>query len=142
MAESHSFPYILSTEYVDDQVVRPFIPVSIRNHGNSIDTMAMLDSGADTSILPYEMGLALGVDWSRQPDLWHLEGFGGQLETKKLVVDLVIGNWHPLRILFGWTNNNDVPVLLGQLNFFHLVDICFYRSRQLVELSLASTEKA
>ena len=58
MAESHSFPYILSTEYVDDKLARPFIPVSIRNHGISIDTMAMLDSGADTSILPYAMGLS------------------------------------------------------------------------------------
>ncbi len=140
MAESLSFPYILSTEYVDDQVTRPFIPVSIRYHGNSVDTMAMLDSGADTSILPYAMGLALGAEWSRQPDLWHLEGFGGELETKKLVVDLIIGDWHPLRILFGWASANDVPVLLGQLNFFYLVDICFYRSRELVQLSLASTE--
>lgn len=140
MAESLSFPYILSTEYVDDQLARPFIPISIRYHGNSIDTSAMLDSGADTSILPYAMGLALGADWSRQPDLWHLEGFGGEFETKKLVADLVIGTWHPLRILFGWTRANDVPVVLGQLNFFYLVDICFYRSRELVQLSLASTE--
>jgi len=142
MAELLSFPYIRSTEYVDDQVVRPFIPVSIKYREKSIDTMAMLDSGADTSILPHAVGLALGADWSRQPDLWHLEGFGGELETKKLVFDLVIGNWHPLRIRFGWTNNNDVPVLLGQLNFFHVVDICFYRSRQLVQLSLASAERA
>lgn len=140
MAESLSFPYILSVEYVDDQVARPFIPVSVGYHGNSIDTMAMLDSGADTSILPYDLGLALGANWSRQPDLWHLEGFGGELETKKLVADLVIGPWRPLRILFGWTRANDVPVLLGQLNFFHLVDICFYRSRELVQLSLASAE--
>ena len=139
MADSLSFPYILEPEAIDDQVARPFIPVIISFHGKAIDTMALLDSGADISILPYEMGKAVGADWSRQPALWHLEGFGGEFETKKLVADLVIGAWRPLRIIFGWTRSNDVPLFLGQLNFFHLVEICFYRSRDLVQLSLAQT---
>ena len=33
-----------------------------------------------------------------------------------------------------WTRNNEVPVILGQVNFFMEYDVCFFRSRSAFEI--------
>ena len=39
-----------------------------------------------------------------------------------------------MRLAFAWTNSNDLPVILGQVNFFFEFDVCFLRSRLLFEI--------
>jgi hypothetical protein len=33
------------------------------------------------------------------------------------------------RLAFAWSQNDNVPVILGQMNFFLEFDVCFYRSQ-------------
>jgi hypothetical protein len=34
----------------------------------------------------------------------------------------------PIRMVFAWTQAQDVPVLFGQINFFIEFEVCFYRA--------------
>ncbi len=36
--------------------------------------------------------------------------------------------------MFAWADSNDVPVLLGQTNFFMEFNVCFYRSQNYFEV--------
>ena len=40
----------------------------------------------------------------------------------------------PVRQAFAWTRTSDVPLLLGQVNFFQNFDVCFYRSELVFDI--------
>jgi len=40
-----------------------------------------------------------------------------------------IGDFPPVRLAFAWSRSDNVPLILGQMNFFMEFDICFYRSQ-------------
>lgn len=57
------------TEKVDDSgrsVVMPYLPLRLTNGSQSIEVMALLDTGASVNVLPYDMGLQLGAVWEEQ----------------------------------------------------------------------------
>ncbi|WP_340626568.1 MULTISPECIES: hypothetical protein [Aphanizomenon] len=39
-----------------------------------------------------------------------------------------IGNLEPVRLAFAWVEASNVPLILGQTNFFREFDVCFERS--------------
>jgi hypothetical protein len=65
-----------------------------------------------------------------------LGGNLAQLEARVLIVTALMPTFEPVRLAFAWTRANDVPVILGQVNFFLEFDICFFRARQFFEISL------
>ncbi len=139
MTEKLIYPYIVRTEYVRDRIARPFVPVRIRYRHNEIQTMALVDSGADINVLPFQLGLNLGAGWHNREHIGGLEGAaGGGLEAKRFVADLYVGAWPSIRQIFAWTRDEDLPVILGQIDFFHRVDVCFHRSRNYLELDLSA----
>lgn len=46
-----------------------------------------------------------------------------------MLVTVVVGQFTPARLAFAWTKSTQVPVILGQVNFFMEFDVCFYRSQ-------------
>jgi hypothetical protein len=42
-----------------------------------------------------------------------------------------------VRLAFAWARQSDLPVLLGQMNFFVAFDVCFFRSRSSFEVGPA-----
>ena len=134
------FPYIVLPQFERDHLARPYLPVTIRYRQNEVQTVALLDSGADANVLPLHLGLELGANWDRQPETSDLEGIGGGGEAKWIGADLQVESWPSIRLIFAWANDNDVPVILGQWNFFEHVDVCFFRSQKRFELDLKSNE--
>ena len=118
MTDKLAYPYLVRTEYVPDLVARPFLPVRIRYRQLEIQTMALLDSGSDINVLPYKLGLDLGADWDSREDIEGLEGIGGGLIAKRFVADLYIETWPSIRQIFAWARDDDIPVILGQVDFF------------------------
>ncbi|TRU46415.1 MAG: hypothetical protein EWV49_17045 [Microcystis aeruginosa Ma_QC_Ch_20071001_S25] len=45
-----------------------------------------------------------------------------------------IGNLEPVRLAFAWAQVSQVPLILGQTNFFREFDVCFQRSRCTIEI--------
>ena len=60
-------------------------------------------------------------------------------EARALLLTGKVREFAPVRLAFGWTRSNNVPVILGQVNFFMEFDICFYRSRLLFEIRVKET---
>lgn len=40
-----------------------------------------------------------------------------------------VGEFEPVRLAFAWVKGKDVPLILGQTNFFMEFNVCFYRSK-------------
>lgn len=55
------------------------------------------------------------------------------VEARGLFVHVQIGNLEPVRLAFAWAQVSQVPLILGQTNFFREFDVCFQRSRRTIE---------
>jgi hypothetical protein len=64
-----------------------------------------------------------------------LAGNLASTEARGLLVSAQIGNFDPVRLVFAWSKSDDVPILLGRMNFFMEFDVCFYRSQLVFEVS-------
>lgn len=138
MNDTLIFPYVENTHYADDEHVRPFIPVSLAVFGNEIQELALIDSGADVCVLPHHAGVELGAMWQDQYEVSGLQGLTENLESRSITVRLTVGTLPSIMVPFAWTTRDDLPVILGQSGFFSFFDICFFRSRAEVSLSLAT----
>jgi hypothetical protein len=71
----------------------------------------------------------LGAVWDEQTITVLLAGNLAPVEARGLVVSADIRPFAPCRLVFAWSQTNDVPLLLGRMNFFLEFDVCFYRSQ-------------
>lgn len=107
----------------------PIVPINLTRGGVSIGVNALVDSGADVSILPYSVGVRFGIDWHSLTLPCSVGGSAGGIPGKMLVVDAVLHTFPAVKLVFAWVQSDSVPVLLGQTNFFLEFDVCFFRSR-------------
>lgn len=97
--------------------------------------MGLLDTGATINVLPYNLGLELGAIWENQTVFIPLAGNLEQIEARGLIVSGIIDKFDPVRLAFAWAKSNNVPLILGQLNFFTEFNVCFYASQRTFEIS-------
>jgi hypothetical protein len=118
-----------------DNAALPTIPIILGHADRSISVNALLDSGATVNVLPYEMGIQLGAIWEEQTIRLPLAGNLAKAEARGLFLNLRVGNLEAVRLAFAWTNSSQVPLILGQTNFFQEFDVCFQRSRYTIEIT-------
>jgi hypothetical protein len=94
----------------------------------------MLDTGASVNVLPYDAGVRLGAVWEEQTTTVLLAGNLAPVEARGLIVSAEIRPFAPCRLVFAWSQTNDVPLLLGRMNFFLEFDVCFYQSQLAFEI--------
>lgn len=63
-----------------------------------------------------------------------LTGNLARFEAQALLLTAQVAEFSPVRLAFAWTRADDVPLLLGQVNFFMEFDVCFYRSRNAFDI--------
>jgi hypothetical protein len=114
----------------------PQLPISLTYRDRSLEVSALLDTGASVNVLPYSAGVQLGAIWEEQPTAVILAGNLASVEARGLLVSAQIGNFNPVRLVFAWSLSDDVPLLLGRMNFFLEFDVCFYRSQLVFEIYL------
>lgn len=112
----------------------PIIPITLSHAGFSVSTNALLDTGSTVNLLPYDIGLQLGAIWEEQTIRLPLAGNLARVEARGLFVHVQIGNLEPVRLAFAWSQASQVPLILGQTNFFREFDVCFQRSRRTIEI--------
>ncbi len=112
----------------------PTIPITLSHAGYSVSANALLDSGSTVNLLPYDIGLQLGAIWEEQTVRLPLAGNLARFEARGLFVHVQIGNLEPVRLAFAWAKASQVPLILGQTNFFREFDVCFQRSRRMIEI--------
>ena len=113
----------------------PMVPVSL-SWDEKINTIGLLDSGADISAMPVSMARLLGLDISGTPQKSF--GIGGEIESVQSVVWVTVEKNHeryrfqlPVMVIFG---KYDFPILLGRERFFSKFIVTFDQMEQKVML--------
>lgn len=113
----------------------PIVAARLTLH-QSVVVDCLVDSGATINVLPYSVGIQLGAAWNQQTVRVPLGGILAGREARAILADIQIGSLNPVRLAFAWVDTDDVPVLLGQTNFFQQFDVCLFRSRGCFEVGL------
>ncbi len=134
MLDGQRFPFTESFDEFGTADAVPSLPLILSYRGNSIEVSGMLDTGASVNVLPHDVGVRLGAVWEEQTTTVLLAGNLAPVEARGLVVSAEIRPFAPCRLVFAWSQTNDVPLLLGRMNFFLEFDVCFYRSQLAFEI--------
>jgi len=107
----------------------PRLPFVLRYGKQVVNAVGLVDSGATVNVLPYRLGIQLGAVWDDRKATIRLAGNLGNVAAQPLFPMAEIGDFPPVRLAFAWSRSDDMPLILGQMNFFMEFDVCFYRSQ-------------
>ena len=116
---------VFDYKQVSDISWMPLIPIHLQFAGRTLQTEALVDSGAGVSLLPYAVGLNLGLRWEEQVQGPNLTGNASRDETRLVSLECVIPSFEPMYFGFVWSKGNQRRILLGQQNFFSRFDVYF-----------------
>ncbi|RME43918.1 MAG: hypothetical protein D6791_14380 [Chloroflexi bacterium] len=122
------FKYSTTDPSQDEFDSLPRLPLLLRYDDRQIELVGLVDSGATVNVLPYDAGLQLGAVWDDRMATIRLAGSLGNQPAMPLFVMAHVGEYAPVRLAFAWVQSNNVPLILGQTNFFQEFEVCFYRS--------------
>lgn len=135
---NRKFPF---KEVVDEggaKTFMPYLPLKLLNGANEIDVAGLLDTGATINVMPYDIGVRLGAVWEELATTLTLSGNLGNWEARGLIVTASVEDFDQVRLAFAWTKSNQTPVILGQVNFFMLFNVCFFRQQLFFDLEKIS----
>ena len=112
----------------------PYLPLMLERNGVLNEALALVDTGASVNVLPYHIGIELGAIWEEQTTPLTLNGNLANYEARGLLLKAKIANFSPVSLAFAWTKQENIPVILGQINFFAEFDVCFFRSQGFFEI--------
>lgn len=129
-----------SVKRPDGTIVKiPSIPIILAGK-ISLETIGLIDSGADVSAMPKELAELLGLDLTKPRD--SAFGIGGEVESIETKAKIIIEKGHekysfqiPVKVILG---NYDFPVLLGRIGFFDQFIISFDESKEKILLKRTS----
>ena len=106
----------------------PRVPLLLSIRDQLLETVGLVDSGATVNVLPFDLGVKVGATWNDEKAVISLTGNLASFPAIPLLLNVTIGKYPPVKLAFAWVRNNQVPLILGQTNFFMEFDVCFYRS--------------
>jgi hypothetical protein len=112
----------------------PYLPLTLAYRHQTIAASGLLDTGATVNVLPYQLGLQLGAIWEEQTTPVKLTGNLAEQEARVLIVSATVSKFSTVRLAFAWTKSDEIPLILGQVNFFMEFDVCFFRSQSAFEV--------
>lgn len=128
------FPYAVAESDRSDASLLAYLPITLNHETRSVTVSGLLDTGSTVNVLPYTVGLQRGLVWEVQTTPVHLTGNLARLPARVVIVSGQVESFPPVQLAFAWTQSTDVPVILGQVNFFMEFDICFFRSQSVFEV--------
>jgi hypothetical protein len=119
------------------QVLRPVVPIKVKNKNLEIGYQVLVDSGADFCLFHAEIGEAIGLD-IKKGKKGIVTGVGGKSSEYFLhKVTLEVGGW-PYEIEAGFLpeiGTRSIPYgLVGQIGFFEHFKVIFDRQSEEIEL--------
>lgn len=134
MVDTQKFPYKIIDSSLGMVDRMPYLPLTLSLDGQSLNTEGLLDTGASVNVLPYELGLQLGLIWEDETLSVLLAGNLARFEARAVVVDAQVSSFPTINLAFAWTQAPNVPLILGQASFFFEFDVCFFRARSEFEV--------
>ena len=128
------FAYADTAPSRSDGHLLAYLPITLSHETHVLAVVGLLDTGSTVNVLPYSLGLQLGLVWEQQPTRVHLTGSLARLPARGVIVSGQVAAFPPVELAFAWTQSTEVPMLLGQVNFFMEFDVCFFRSQAAFEI--------
>lgn len=113
----------------------PRVTILLRHDAEQLEAVGLVDSGATVNVLPYEIGLRLGIGWDERFASIRLTGSLGNQVAIPVFVSAQLADFSPVNLAFARVRTTNVPLILGQTNFFMQFDVCFYRSQSEFEIT-------
>lgn len=105
--------------------------------------IALLDSGADISVIPKDVAELLGLDMTGETE--KATGIGGKVPAVQTTLNIELGKPHemhqfniPVKIILS-DNDEEIPILLGRAGFFDRFVIIFDQKDEKVVLKYNSS---
>lgn len=70
----------------------------------------------------------MGAIWEEQRVELSLAGNLAPVPARGLLLSATIAHLAPVRLAFAWAYSDEVPLVLGQMNFFQEYEVCFYQA--------------
>jgi len=134
MINAEQFLYRQVSDNFGELNFSPYLPLTLSYGNNSIETLGLLDTGATVNVMPYQIGLQLGAKWEQQNTSVRLAGNLANLPACGLLATATVAQFPSIRLAFAWTQAENVPLILGQVNFFLEFDVCFFRSQKIFDI--------
>jgi hypothetical protein len=112
------FKFIEKSNSLGEISFVPYLPFNLSSPDNSISVSGLLDTGASVNVLPYEIGIELGLNWNDHNTLVTLAGNLAKFDAKGIILSAAINQFAPATLVFAWTKAENIPLLLGRINFF------------------------
>jgi len=133
MSEPLRFPFHTVRLPLLGTMRRPVVLATLAGPTRNAKALFLIDSGADVSLVPHELGRLLGLSRAGAPQ-GLCRGIGrGAVGYSLCPVGLQIGHLR-VRIRIGWCEADGFPALLGRLDVFDLLDIEFCQSSNRIVL--------
>jgi hypothetical protein len=118
MAISFKYKRVKRADGVERKL--PYIPVYFKKGLSWVETRALLDSGADVSVMPKDFAELLGLDLNAEEE--KANGIGGEVRVVNSKVDIMVKKGHesyslliPVQVVL---DNTKAPVIIGREGFF------------------------
>ena len=109
----------------------PTAIVEIKSQKLSLSCKMLVDTGAYLSMIPYSVGIELGLTIS-EDEILEAGGAGGaSIPHVVKELEIQIGDYS-IHARIGWALTDEVPLLLGRLDIYDEFDIEFSQSRRKV----------
>lgn len=132
ISDKKRFPFS-ETGHIPGQL--PTIPLTLSYREHSVTVAGLLDTEATVNVLPYDLGRELGAVWEQQTTHVRLTGNFAHFEARGLTVAANVNDFEPVPLIFAWTRKRNVPVILGQINFFLEFEVCFFSAQGVLDIS-------
>jgi hypothetical protein len=111
----------------------PVARIKLRHGRNALELDMTVDSGADLTMVPYQVGLSLGFKKGTS-QVSTLSGIAGGTPYLLKKATLEIGPIR-LRSRVAWVQTDDVPILLGRSDVFDNLTVTFNGIKRQVTIS-------
>jgi hypothetical protein len=118
----------------------PFLPICLQSGSRSTEALALLATGATVNVLPFSLGLELGLDWNQQNTPVTLAGNLAQAEARGVVLQARVADFKPVKLVFAWSQSSEARLILGTMNFFLEFDLFFSASKNQFKLMQSERE--
>lgn len=127
------FPFVEEKANIVPTIFRPVARVKLIAKNKVIVDM-YVDSGADITLIPYSVGIALGFSLKQEDEMRRIGGVGGgKISIVARQLKMRIGS-RELNVRVAWCMSEDVPLILGRLDIFDKFNVLFEGGKKTVFL--------
>jgi len=127
------FPFVEERANIVPTILRPMARVKLVAKNEATVDM-YVDSGADITLIPYSVGIAVGFSLKPEDEIRRIGGVGGGkisivMRRIKMRID-----GEELNVRVAWCMSEDVPLILGRLDIFNKFNVLFEGGKKTVFL--------